>query len=80
MYSSFSLNRACDHLRCIACDFWVVSYDDYGWDKSCDYLFFRYVSKELHSVKNVLNIQLYISYCAVMPLGGLGQIVWPPPL
>ncbi|XP_060143304.1 cilia- and flagella-associated protein 418 isoform X2 [Globicephala melas] len=32
--------RACDHLRCIACDFWVVSCDDYGWDKSCDYLFF----------------------------------------
>ncbi|XP_057591458.1 cilia- and flagella-associated protein 418 isoform X3 [Hippopotamus amphibius kiboko] len=27
--SSFSLNRACDHLRCVACDFWVVSYDDY---------------------------------------------------
>ncbi|XP_008981183.1 cilia- and flagella-associated protein 418 isoform X1 [Callithrix jacchus] len=33
--------RACDHLRCIACDFLVVSYDDYMWDKSCDYLFFR---------------------------------------
>ncbi|XP_017744330.1 PREDICTED: protein C8orf37 homolog isoform X3 [Rhinopithecus bieti] len=32
--------RACDHLRCIACDFLVVSYDDYMWDKSCDYLFF----------------------------------------
>ncbi|KAM5211815.1 cilia- and flagella-associated protein 418 isoform 3-T3 [Hipposideros larvatus] len=32
--------RVCDHLRCIACDFWVVSYDDYMWDKSCDYLFF----------------------------------------
>ncbi|XP_028011875.2 cilia- and flagella-associated protein 418 isoform X3 [Eptesicus fuscus] len=33
--------RSCDHLRCTACDFWVVSYDDYMWDKSCDYLFFR---------------------------------------
>ncbi|XP_015448524.1 protein C8orf37 homolog isoform X2 [Pteropus alecto] len=33
--------RACDHLRCTACDFWVVSYDDYMWDKTCDYLFFR---------------------------------------
>ncbi|XP_019487555.1 PREDICTED: protein C8orf37 homolog isoform X1 [Hipposideros armiger] len=32
--------RVCDHLRCIACDFWVVSYDDCMWDKSCDYLFF----------------------------------------
>ncbi|XP_053415327.1 cilia- and flagella-associated protein 418 isoform X1 [Nycticebus coucang] len=33
--------RACDHLRCVACDFSVVSYNDYMWDKSCDYLFFR---------------------------------------
>ncbi|XP_055142805.1 cilia- and flagella-associated protein 418 isoform X3 [Symphalangus syndactylus] len=33
--------RACDHLRCIACDFLVVSYDDCMWDESCDYLFFR---------------------------------------
>ncbi|XP_049709616.1 cilia- and flagella-associated protein 418 isoform X4 [Elephas maximus indicus] len=36
--------RACDHLRCIACDFWIVSYDDYMWDKSCNYLFFSYMS------------------------------------
>ncbi|KAB1257981.1 Protein C8orf37-like protein [Camelus dromedarius] len=41
--------RACDRLRCVACDFWVVSYDDHRWDRSCDYLFFRYVSKELQS-------------------------------
>ncbi|XP_033294151.2 cilia- and flagella-associated protein 418 isoform X3 [Orcinus orca] len=39
--------RACDHLRCIACDFWVVSCDDYGWDKSCDYLFFRLRTRRL---------------------------------
>ncbi|XP_030072762.1 cilia- and flagella-associated protein 418 isoform X2 [Microcaecilia unicolor] len=33
--------RTCDHLRCTACDFNVVIYDDYQWDTSCDYLFFR---------------------------------------
>ncbi|XP_032324209.1 protein C8orf37 homolog isoform X2 [Camelus ferus] len=38
---AFSLTRACDRLRCVACDFWVVSYDDHRWDRSCDYLFFR---------------------------------------
>ncbi|XP_008056523.1 protein C8orf37 homolog [Carlito syrichta] len=43
--------RACDHLRCIACDFLVVSYDDYMWDKSCDYLFFRNNMPEFHKLK-----------------------------
>ncbi|XP_074843014.1 cilia- and flagella-associated protein 418 isoform X2 [Carettochelys insculpta] len=33
--------RACDQLRCTACDFHVSLYNDYQWDKSCDYLFFR---------------------------------------
>ncbi|KAH0617552.1 hypothetical protein JD844_015932, partial [Phrynosoma platyrhinos] len=33
--------RTCDQLRCTACDFRVSYYDDYQWDKSCDYLFFR---------------------------------------
>nr|XP_033789570.1 protein C8orf37 homolog isoform X1 [Geotrypetes seraphini] len=33
--------RTCDHLRCTACDFNVAIYDDYQWDTSCDYLFFR---------------------------------------
>ncbi|XP_029447609.1 protein C8orf37 homolog isoform X4 [Rhinatrema bivittatum] len=34
--------RTCDHLRCTACDFSVAIHDDYQWDISCDYLFFRY--------------------------------------
>ncbi|XP_060099455.1 cilia- and flagella-associated protein 418 [Heteronotia binoei] len=33
--------RTCDQLRCTVCDFRVLNYDDYQWDKSCDYLFFR---------------------------------------
>ncbi|KAJ7337979.1 hypothetical protein JRQ81_010505 [Phrynocephalus forsythii] len=33
--------RTCDRLRCTACDFRVSQYNDYHWDKSCDYLFFR---------------------------------------
>ncbi|XP_006161362.1 protein C8orf37 homolog isoform X2 [Tupaia chinensis] len=46
--------RACDHLRCIACDFWVVSYDDFMWDPSCDYLFFRNNMPEFHKLKTKL--------------------------
>uniref|UniRef100_A0A8D1WPY7 Cilia- and flagella-associated protein 418 n=1 Tax=Sus scrofa TaxID=9823 RepID=A0A8D1WPY7_PIG len=52
--------RACDHLRCIACDFWIVSYDDHS-------LFFRYVSEELHSVKNVLDTILCFLWCCNAP-------------
>ncbi|XP_007933045.1 protein C8orf37 homolog [Orycteropus afer afer] len=46
--------RACDRLRCIACDFWIVSYNDYMWDKSCDYLFFRNNMPEFHKLKTKL--------------------------
>ncbi|KAM5137080.1 cilia- and flagella-associated protein 418 isoform 1-T1 [Callospermophilus lateralis] len=46
--------RACDHLRCIACDFWIVNYNDYMWDESCDYLFFRNNMPEFHKLKTKL--------------------------
>ncbi|XP_008846074.1 protein C8orf37 homolog isoform X1 [Nannospalax galili] len=47
--------RACDHLRCIACDFRIVSYNDCMWDKSCDYLFFRNNMPEFHKLKTKLT-------------------------
>ncbi|CAB4012441.1 C8orf37 homolog [Paramuricea clavata] len=39
--SSASVQRTCDQLRCTSCDFQVVSFDNYQWRSSCDYLFFR---------------------------------------
>ncbi|XP_007228920.2 cilia- and flagella-associated protein 418 [Astyanax mexicanus] len=33
--------RACDQLRCTACDFGIAMFNDHEWDSSCDYLFFR---------------------------------------
>ncbi|KAJ6663922.1 hypothetical protein lerEdw1_008876 [Lerista edwardsae] len=33
--------RTCDQLRCTGCDFHVSHFNDYQWDQSCDYLFFR---------------------------------------
>ncbi|KAM8911039.1 cilia- and flagella-associated protein 418 isoform 1-T1 [Lycaon pictus] len=46
--------RACDRLRCVACDFRVVSYDDYMWDQSCDYLFFRNNMPEFQKLRTKL--------------------------
>ncbi|XP_038600649.1 protein C8orf37 homolog [Tachyglossus aculeatus] len=43
--------RTCDQLRCTACDFRVLSFDDCLWDKSCDYLFFRNNMPELSKLK-----------------------------
>ncbi|XP_028327108.1 cilia- and flagella-associated protein 418 [Gouania willdenowi] len=33
--------RSCDQLRCISCDFRVMTFEDSEWDPSCDYLFLR---------------------------------------
>jgi hypothetical protein len=46
--------RACDRLRCTACDFWIVSYNDYMWDKSCNYLFFRNNMPDFQKLKTKL--------------------------
>nr|XP_055159431.1 cilia- and flagella-associated protein 418 isoform X2 [Nyctereutes procyonoides] len=46
--------RACDRLRCVACDFRVVSYDDCMWDQSCDYLFFRNNMPEFQKLRTKL--------------------------
>uniref|UniRef100_A0A7N4NSQ5 Cilia- and flagella-associated protein 418 n=1 Tax=Sarcophilus harrisii TaxID=9305 RepID=A0A7N4NSQ5_SARHA len=43
--------RTCDQLRCTACDFRVLNFDDYIWDKSCDYLFFRNNMPEFNKLK-----------------------------
>ncbi|KAM4028873.1 cilia- and flagella-associated protein 418 isoform 3-T3 [Anomaloglossus baeobatrachus] len=43
--------RACDQLRCTSCDFNIVTFDDYKWDASCDYLFFRNSMPELSKLQ-----------------------------
>ncbi|XP_071410222.1 cilia- and flagella-associated protein 418 isoform X2 [Pithys albifrons albifrons] len=43
--------RTCDQLRCTACDFRVSLFDDYIWDQSCDYLFFRNNMPELSKLR-----------------------------
>uniref|UniRef100_M3XIP9 Cilia- and flagella-associated protein 418 n=1 Tax=Latimeria chalumnae TaxID=7897 RepID=M3XIP9_LATCH len=47
--------RACDQLRCTACDFRVATFDEYEWDKSCDYLFFRNNMPNFNKLKGKMN-------------------------
>ncbi|XP_005381886.2 PREDICTED: protein C8orf37 homolog isoform X1 [Chinchilla lanigera] len=70
--------RACDRLRCIACDFRVVSYSDYMWDKSCDYLFFRNNMPEFHKLKTKLvqkrGTRAYACQCSWRTVGELTDL------
>ncbi|XP_067886916.1 cilia- and flagella-associated protein 418 [Heterodontus francisci] len=43
--------RTCDQLRCTTCDFRVIALDDYEWNKSCDYFFFRNNMPDLNKLK-----------------------------
>ncbi|OCT77039.1 protein C8orf37 homolog [Xenopus laevis] len=47
--------RACDQLRCTACDFTVMIFDDRQWDESCDYLFFRNSMPDLSKLQPKLK-------------------------
>ncbi|XP_075438802.1 cilia- and flagella-associated protein 418 isoform X2 [Ascaphus truei] len=43
--------RACNQLRCTACDFTIVIFNDYQWDASCDYYFLRNSMPELSKLQ-----------------------------
>ncbi|XP_028592290.1 cilia- and flagella-associated protein 418 isoform X2 [Podarcis muralis] len=47
--------RTCDQLRCTACDFRVLQYDDFQWDQSCDYLFFRNNMPEFRKLRTKMQ-------------------------
>ncbi|XP_051878887.1 cilia- and flagella-associated protein 418 [Pristis pectinata] len=44
-------HRTCDQLRCTTCDFRVITLDDYEWNKTCDYFFFRNNMPDLNKLK-----------------------------
>ena len=46
--------RTCNKLRCTSCDFNVVIYDDFEWQKDCDYLFFRNNVPDFQKLKSKL--------------------------
>lgn len=39
--STSTSKRACCHMHCCRCDFQVVVFEDFAWNETADYLFFR---------------------------------------
>ncbi|XP_060631614.2 cilia- and flagella-associated protein 418 [Anolis sagrei] len=70
--------RTCDRLRCTACDFRVSHYDDYQWDKSCDYLFFRNNMPEFSKLRAKMlkkkGSRAYACQCAWRSIDGLTDL------
>ncbi|XP_069813412.1 cilia- and flagella-associated protein 418 isoform X2 [Dendropsophus ebraccatus] len=60
--------RACNQLRCTTCDFNIVVFDDYKWDASCDYLFFRNSMPEYSKLQTKMirkkGVRAYACQCS----------------
>ncbi|KAJ8303136.1 hypothetical protein KUTeg_019532 [Tegillarca granosa] len=64
---SNSMNKkGCDKLRCTACDFKVITFDNFEWDPETDYLFLRNNVPDFHRLKSNL-----------LPKKGLSSLLLP---
>uniref|UniRef100_A0A6P8HUU1 Cilia- and flagella-associated protein 418 n=1 Tax=Actinia tenebrosa TaxID=6105 RepID=A0A6P8HUU1_ACTTE len=63
-----SEQRTCDQLRCTSCDFKVVMFDNYEWQRDCDYLFFRNNVPDFQKLKAKLitrrDVRAYACQCS----------------
>ncbi|XP_010015049.1 PREDICTED: protein C8orf37 homolog [Nestor notabilis] len=70
--------RTCDQLRCTACDFRVSLFNDYIWDQSCDYLFFRNNMPELSKLRAKMikkkGARAYACQCSWRSIDGLTDL------
>nr|XP_009941850.1 PREDICTED: protein C8orf37 homolog [Opisthocomus hoazin] len=70
--------RTCDQLRCTACDFRVSLFNDYIWDQSCDYLFFRNNMPELSKLRAKMikkkGARAYACQCSWRSIGELTDL------
>uniref|UniRef100_A0A8C9ERK1 Cilia- and flagella-associated protein 418 n=1 Tax=Pavo cristatus TaxID=9049 RepID=A0A8C9ERK1_PAVCR len=70
--------RTCDQLRCTACDFRVSLFNDYIWDQSCDYLFFRNNMPELSKLRAKMikkkGSRAYACQCSWRSIGELTDL------
>jgi len=74
--STKSSKKACDNLRCLKCDFKVAWFDNYVWDESVDYLFFRNGCTEFDKLKSKLNKRKgHRSYCCQCLSAATGESV-----
>ncbi|KAK8787629.1 hypothetical protein V5799_022596 [Amblyomma americanum] len=52
--STSASKRACSHIHCCRCDFQVAIFEDFAWDQSTDYLFFRNSAPDLNKLRSKL--------------------------
>lgn len=56
--------RSCSTIRCTSCDFKVISFDDFEWDPTTDYLFLRNNAPDFERLKsNLRKKKGYRAYC-----------------
>ncbi|XP_041376526.1 protein C8orf37 homolog [Gigantopelta aegis] len=56
--------KTCNKLRCTSCDFRVITFDNFKWDRNTDYLFLRNNVPEFQKLKSKLvSKKGYRSYC-----------------
>ncbi|XP_038664909.1 protein C8orf37 homolog isoform X3 [Scyliorhinus canicula] len=70
--------KTCDQLRCTTCDFRVITLDDYEWNKSCDYLFFRNNMPDLDKLKvktlSRIGTRAYACQCSWRSIQNLADL------
>ncbi|XP_075529994.1 cilia- and flagella-associated protein 418-like isoform X3 [Dermacentor variabilis] len=56
--------QACSHIHCCKCDFQVAVFEDYAWDETADYLFFRNSVPDASKLRSRLFRKLgWRAYC-----------------
>uniref|UniRef100_G3MNW2 Cilia- and flagella-associated protein 418 n=1 Tax=Amblyomma maculatum TaxID=34609 RepID=G3MNW2_AMBMU len=62
--STSASKRACSHVHCCRCDFQVAIFEDFAWDQSADYLFFRNSTPDMNKLRSKLVWKLgWRAYC-----------------
>lgn len=52
--STSASKRACCHMHCCRCDFEVVVFEDFAWNETADYLFFRNNFPDVNKLRSKL--------------------------
>ncbi|XP_037582396.1 cilia- and flagella-associated protein 418-like isoform X1 [Dermacentor silvarum] len=62
--STSASKRACSHIHCCKCDFQVSVFEDFAWDETADYLFFRNSVPDASKLRSRLFRKLgWRAYC-----------------
>nr|XP_054917712.1 cilia- and flagella-associated protein 418-like isoform X2 [Dermacentor andersoni] len=64
--STSASRRACSHIHCCKCDFQVAVFEDYAWDETADYLFFRNSVPDASKLRSRLFRKLGVSIVTLL--------------